>query len=248
MKRLPNDCIDLIIADPPYNLSKSKKLKMSNVNKLEGFGGDWNITDEDWDKMTFDDYFNFTEAWLTECKRILKPTGSIWVLGSYHNIGVVNVLLQKLGIEILNEIIWFKRNAFPNLTGNRFTASHKNILWGHKGNENNRKYFFNYELSKEMECPEDNLKEKGKQMRSVWDIPNNKTKHELAYGKHPTQKPERIIKRIIELTSNEGDIVLDPFIGSGTTAVVAKKLNRNFIGFELKDEYIEIANKRIKAI
>lgn len=248
MKVLPDDSVDLIVADPPYNLSKSKKLKMRNTDKLEGFGGDWDITDENWDKMTLDEYVQFTKEWVAECKRILKPTGSIWVFGSYHNIGLVNYVFQELDIEILNEIIWYKRNAFPNLTGRRFTASHESILWGHKGNEKNRKYYFNYEASRDNDYPEDGLKKQGKQMRSVWDIPNNKKKDELKHGKHPTQKPERILKRMIELTSKEGDLVLDPFMGSGATAVVSKLLGRDYIGFELDEKYIDLANKKISDI
>lgn len=244
MKLLDDNSIDSIVTDPPYNLSKSKKLKMSNKDKLDGFGGDWNITNEKWDKMTFEDYLSFTRQWLSECKRVLKPTGSIWVFGSYHNIGVINVCFQLLHIEILNEIIWFKRNAFPNLTGKRFTASHENIIWGHTGDKK-REYYFDYELSKSMECPEDNLKKDGKQMRTVWDIPNNKTKEELKY-KHPTQKPEKLIKRIIQLTTKENDIVLDCFMGSGTTAKVAKELNRQYIGFELDEKYYKSSLERIE--
>ena len=235
--------VDCIIADPPYNLSKSKGLSMSNVNKLKGFGGDWKITNEDWDNMSFEDYWNFLYTWLKKSKQIMKPSSTIWVFGTYHNIGLVNTMFQLLNIEILNEIIWYKRNAFPNLTCSRFTASHESILWGHLPTEKNE-YTFNYDIMKDTDFPEDKLKEKGKQMRDVWDIPNNKTKEELQY-KHPTQKPERLIRRCILASTKEGDLVFDPFGGSFTTAKVAKELGRRFISCDINDKYVEIGKKRI---
>lgn len=239
MKRIPDNSIDLIVTDPPYNLSTGKKLNMSNKEKLSGFGGDWKITNENWDKMTFEDYFKFTTKWLFECKRVLCNSGGIWVFGSYHNIGIINVVFQKIGLEILNEIIWYKPNAFPNLSCRRFTASHENILWGHKSNEKNRNYCFNYDEMKAIT---------GKQIRSVWEFSNNKTKEELQFGTHPTQKPLRIINRIIEASSNKQNLILDPFMGSGTTMVVCKQLSRNFIGIEINSEYCEIAQKRLDVI
>lgn len=245
MKKLPDSSVDLVIADPPYNLSKGNALKWDNSQKLNGMGGNWNKVMVDWDNMTFQDYWDFTQAWLIEVKRVLKPTGSIWVYGTYHNIGVINVLFQKIGIEIINEIIWYKRNSFPNLSGRRFTASHETLLWGHVGGTK-RKYTFNYEDIKKRHFPEDLLKKPGKQMRTVWDIPNNKESEELKFGNHPTQKPIRISERIILSTSKPNEIILVPFCGSGTECVAAIKLDRNFISFEIDKPYIEIANKRIE--
>lgn len=244
MKQIPDNSIDLIIADPPYNLSKGNNLKWDNSKKLNGLGGNWNKVMEDWDNLSLQDYWEFTQAWLIESKRILKDTGSIWVYGTYHNIGVINVLFQKLGIEIINEIIWYKRNSFPNLSGRRFTASHETLLWGHASSK--RKYTFNYEEVKRTVFPEDLLKKEGKQMRTVWDIPNNKDKEELQFGSHPTQKPIRISERIILASSKKGDLVLIPFCGSGTECVTALRMGRKFIGLEIKPEYVELANKRIK--
>lgn len=245
MKKLPDASVDLVIADPPYNLSKGNSLTWDNSKKLNGMGGNWNKVMVDWDNMTFQDYWDFTQAWLIEAKRVLKPTGSIWVYGTYHNIGVINVLFQKLGIEIINEIIWYKRNSFPNLSGRRFTASHETILWGHVGGSK-RRYTFNYEDIKKGHFPEDLLKKQGKQMRTVWDIPNNKESEELRFGNHPTQKPIRISERIILSTSKPNEVILVPFCGSGTECVAAIKLDRNFISFEIDEPYIEIANKRIE--
>lgn len=245
MKKMNDNSVDLIIADPPYNLSKGNNWKWDNSVKLEGMGGNWNKAMEDWDNMSLEDYFNFTDAWIKECKRILKPSGSMWIFGTYHNIGIVNILLQKNNVEIINEIVWYKRNAFPNLSGRRLTASHETILWGHSG-EDKREYYFDYVFSKDAEFPEDNLKKYGKQMRTVWDIPNNKKKRELEFGKHPTQKPLRVINRIINLSTKPGDTVLTPFSGSGTECLSAKELGRNYIGFEIDKDYIELSEQRLK--
>lgn len=248
MKNLPNRSVDLIIADPPYNLSKGHDLKWDKSIKLNGMGGIWEKRMLNWDNLPFQDYWNFTEQWLMESKRVLKETGSIWVYGTYHNIGIINVIMQHLGIEILNEIIWYKRNAFPNLRNKRFTASHENLLWAHIGTSKKRKYYFNYEQIKNSNFPEDLLKKPGKQMRTVWDIPNNKKPEELKFGKHPTQKPLRLCERIIISSSKESDLILVPFCGSGSECVAASKLKRNFIAFEIDEEYINIANKRLTAI
>lgn len=245
MKKMNDNSVDLIIADPPYNLSKGNNWKWDNSVKLEGMGGNWNKAMEDWDNMSLEDYFNFTDAWIKECKRILKPSGSMWIFGTYHNIGIVNILLQKNNVEIINEIVWYKRNSFPNLSRRRLTASHETILWGHSG-EDKREYYFDYVFSKDAEFPEDNLKKYGKQMRTVWDIPNNKKKRELEFGKHPTQKPLRVINRIINLSTKPGDTVLMPFSGSGTECLSAKELGRNYIGFEIDKDYIELSEQRLK--
>lgn len=247
MKKMPDSCIDLIIADPPYNLSKGGEWKWDNSVELQGMGGDWKKVMQDWDDFTFESYITFTKAWLAEAKRILKPTGSMWIFGTYHNVGVINVTCQILGIEIINEVVWYKRNAFPNLAGRRLTASHETILWCNKGGKK-RKYFFDYEYSKSGDFSYDALKAPGKQMRTVWDISNNKEKSELAYGKHPTQKPVRILKRMIKLTSRPGDIMLAPFSGSGSECVAAKMTGRKYIGIEIDDSYCEISANRLEHV
>lgn len=244
MKKMPDDSVDLIIADPPYNLSKGGKWKWDSKFDLQGFGGTWSKVMQDWDNFSLSSYMIFSKAWLFEAKRILKATGSMWIFGTYHNIGIINVLCQLLEIEIINEIIWYKNNAFPNLSGRRLTASHETILWCNKGGKK-REYFFNYDLSKNGDFSYDNLKAPGKQMRTVWSIPNNKHKSEIMFGKHPTQKPLRILSRIIELTSKEKDIVFTPFAGAGSECVAAKLLNRNYIGVEIDSSYCEIAKKRL---
>lgn len=244
MKAMPSNCVDIIIADPPYNLSKSGDWKWDNSVSFSGMGGSWNITNENWDNMSLDDYFNFSIAWLTEAKRILKPSGSMWIFGTYHNIGIINIVCQMLGIEIINEVIWYKRNAFPNLSGRRLTASHETILWTHSGGKK-RNYYFDYEYSKNGEFTGDGLKSPGKQMRTVWDLSNNKKPDELKYGKHPTQKPIKVLSRIIKLSSRPGDIMLTPFAGAGSECVAAKMTGRHYIGFETEEEYCKISEERL---
>ncbi len=244
MKTMPSDCVDIIIADPPYNLSKSGDWKWDNSASLPGMGGDWNITNEDWDNMSLEDYFGFSIAWLTEAKRILKPTGSMWIFGTYHNIGFINTVCQMLGIEIINEVIWYKKNAFPNLSGRRLTASHETILWTHSGGKK-RNYYFDYEYSKNGDFIGDELKFPGKQMRTVWDLSNNKKPEELKYGKHPTQKPLKVLSRMIRLSSRPGDIMLTPFAGAGSECVAAKMTGRHFIGFEIEEAYCKISEDRL---
>lgn len=244
MKALPDKCVDLVIADPPYNLSKSGNWKWDNSVTLAGMGGNWNITNENWDNMSFEDYFNFSLAWLAEAKRILKPTGSMWIFGTYHNIGIINVACQLLGIEIINEVIWYKKNAFPNLSGRRLTASHETILWAHSGGKK-RSYYFDYEYSKNGDFSGDELKAAGRQMRTVWDLSNNKKTEELKYGKHPTQKPIKVLTRMIKLSSNVGDIMLTPFSGAGSECVAAKLTGRHYIGFEIEKEYCAISEERL---
>lgn len=245
MKKLPDSSVDLIIADPPYNLSKGRDWKWDNSEILDGMGGNWNKVMQSWDDFSFDDYFLFTKEWLLQAKRVLKPTGSMWIFGTYHNIGIINVICQVLKIEIINEVIWYKRNAFPNLSGRRITASHETILWCNK-DAKKREYYFDYEFSKNGEFEGDNLKNQGKQMRTVWDIPNNKSKVELKYGKHPTQKPLKILKRIIKLSTKPGDIILTPFAGAGSECVAAKETGRKYIGFEIEKEYIQLAKIRLE--
>ncbi len=244
MAALPDNCVDLIIADPPYNLSKSGDWKWDNSVSLVGMGGNWNITNENWDNMSLEDYFNFSIAWLSEAKRILKPTGSMWIFGTYHNIGIINIVCQMLNIEIINEVIWYKKNAFPNLSGRRLTASHETILWAHSGGKK-RAYYFDYDYSKNGDFPGDELKSPGKQMRTVWDLSNNKNREELKYGKHPTQKPLKVLTRMIKLSSKPGDIMLTPFAGAGSECVAAKQTGRHYIGFEIEKEYCEISEERL---
>lgn len=245
MKNMPDSCVDLIIADPPYNLSKGGAWKWDNSVELKGMGGNWNKVMQEWDDYSFEAYMAFTREWLAEAKRVLKPTGSMWIFGTYHNIGVINVMCQMLGIEIINEVIWYKRNAFPNLAGRRLTASHETILWCNKGSKK-REYYFDYEYSKAGDFSYDRLKTPEKQMRTVWDIPNNKEKSELIYGKHPTQKPVRILKRMIKLSSRSGDIVLAPFSGSGSECVSAKMTGRKYIGIETDEAYCTLAQTRLR--
>lgn len=243
LKDIPDRSIDLVLADPPYNLSKGNTINFQN-NGLKGFGGKWNKVMEDWDNLPFADYFNFTCEWLREIKRVLKPTGSIWVFGTYHNIGLINTVFQILKVEIINEVVWYKRNAFPNLAGRRLTASHETLLWAHVGN-GKRNYFFDYQASKDFSDESDQLKERGKQMRTVWDIPNNKDKEELKFGKHPTQKPLRVCRRIVQISSKPGDVVLAPFSGVGSECVAAKELGRKYIGIEIEKGYADIARQRL---
>jgi site-specific DNA-methyltransferase (adenine-specific) len=247
MRQLPDHSFDLVLADPPYNLSKGNKWAWNASVKLPGFGGQWNKVMETWDNMSLVEYWNFTGCWLIEAKRLLKDTGSIWVFGTYHNIGVINVLFQILGIEIINEIIWYKRNAFPNLSGRRFTASHETLLWGHVGGKK-RKYFFDYKKMKDSYFPEEPTKKAGKQMRTVWNIPNNKTRDEIKFGKHPTQKPLTLVNRIILATSRPGDLCLMPFAGAGSECVSAKQLQRRFVAFENDRKYLDITNRRLAFI
>jgi len=242
--QIPDQSIDLIIADPPYNASKGNDWSMRS-GAIPSSGGNWRKISQVWDDMTFDDYLSFTLTWLSEAKRVLRQTGSMWVHGTYHNAGFVNVAMQLLGIEIINEIVWYKRNSFPNLSGRRLTASHETILWAHRGGK--RAYQFNYDHSKSGDFSEDRLKLPGKQMRTVWDLPNNKPRHELAHGKHPTQKPVRLARRFIQLSAQPGAVCLIPFAGSGSECVAATEEGLPFVGFEVDAEYVRIARDRLKS-
>ena len=244
MKNLKTNSIGSILADPPYNLSKGAVWKWDNSVKLKGMGGDWHKLMENWDDMSFSDYWKFTLSWLKEAKRVIKPNGSMWICGTYHNIGIINTILQILEIEIINEIIWFKRNAFPNLSGRRFTASHENILWCHAGK--NREYNFNYNIVKNMEFSSDNIKKKGKQMRTVWDIPNNKPIDERKFGTIPSQKPISLISRMILSSTYKNTICLIPFAGAGTECISALRCGRKFIAFENNNNHYKLMINRIK--
>jgi site-specific DNA-methyltransferase (adenine-specific) len=241
-RKLPDQSVDIIIADPPYNASKGAPLSLDQ-GMLAGTGGSWRKIGQVWDDMSLEDYLAFTMNWLNEARRVLKPAGSMWVHGTYHSAGITNVAMQMLGIEIINEIVWYKRNSFPNLAGRRLTASHETILWAHRGGK--RAYRFNYEHSKSGDFSDDVLKAPGKQMRTVWDLPNNKPRHELAHGKHPAQKPVRLARRFIQLSAGRGDLCLVPFAGSGSECVAAKEEGLHFIGFDTDPSYVDLANARL---
>ena len=242
LPQLPDNSFDIAIVDPPYNLSKGNQWSWDNSIKNIGFGGTWEKIMEEWDNMPLYKYFQFTIKWLKELKRIIKPTGSIWIHGTYHNAGIINFALQLLGIEIINEIIWYKRNSFPNLSGRRLTASHETILWVHTGK--NRKYLFNYDRIKNAKFQEDGLFKPGKQMRTVWDIPNNKEKREIKYGKHPTQKPLRLIRRMLMISAEQKQKCLIPFAGSGSECVACIEYGIDFLAFEIHPQYVSLAKKR----
>lgn len=234
--------IDLIFADPPYNLSGSG-LKWEG-NKT---GGDWYMVNEFWDKMSASDYLKFTEEWISQCKRVLKNNGSIYVSCTYHNIAEIMITLKKVGFKINNVVTWYKTNAMPNMTKRVFTHTTEFVVWGVKG----KNWIFNYEDLKKIN-PEKQKDGSDKQMRDVWSMPLVQGKERVrginGRSLHSTQKPEEMLKRIIIASSNEGDIVLDPFIGSGTTAVVAKRLNRNWIGIEKEKKYQDASKKRLESV
>ena len=232
LKKIPDKTFNLIFADPPYNLQIEGKLKRPDDSKVNG-------VDDKWDQFkNFQHYDDFCKAWLTECKRILKDNGSIWVIGSYHNIFRLGYLLQNLNYWILNDVIWRKNNPMPNFKGTRFTNAHETLIWASKSKKS--KYTFNYQSLK---CLNDDL-----QMRSDWTFPVCGGKERLKKnGKkiHSTQKPEALLHRIILATTNKGDAILDPFLGTGTTAVIAKKLGRKYFGIEKGKKYFEAADERI---
>ena len=237
LNSLPEKSIDLIFADPPYNLQLQNELHRPNMSKVDA-------VDDNWDKFdSFQAYDEFTKSWLTACKRILKPTGSIWVIGSYHNIFRVGTIMQDLGFWMLNDVIWVKTNPMPNFRGVRFTNAHETMIWASSGK--GAKYTFNHQAMK-------GLNEE-KQMRSDWWLlslatGSERVKDDNGDKAHSTQKPEPLLYRVILSSSNPGDVVLDPFFGSGTTGAVAKRLHRNWIGLEREEKYIKVAQKRIDAI
>jgi modification methylase len=236
MKSLPARSIDLIFADPPYNLQLAGDLHRPNNTRVNG-------VEEDWDKFSsFSEYDKFTKAWLLEARRLLKDDGAIWVIGSYHNIFRIGAQLQDLGFWILNDVIWRKTNPMPNFRGRRFTNAHETLIWAAKGES--AKYRFNYDAMKALN--------EELQMRSDWTIPlctgPERLKDEEGQKAHPTQKPEALLHRVILSSTDLGEVVLDPFFGTGTTGAVAKKLGRNFIGIERDKAYIAHAKARLAAI
>lgn len=234
MASLPDASVDMIFADPPYNLQLGGDLYRPE-------GGQVDAVDDAWDQFdSFAAYDAFTRAWLAEARRILKPNGSLWVIGSYHNIFRVGASLQDLGYWILNDIIWRKANPMPNFKGTRFTNAHETLIWASKSEK--AKYTFNYRAMKNLN---DEL-----QMRSDWVMPICGGQERLkrdGVKAHPTQKPEALLYRVMLATTNPGDIVLDPFFGTGTTGAVAKRLGRHWIGCEKEDSYCEVAEERIEA-
>ncbi len=233
MEALPAESVDLIFADPPYNLQLQGELHRPNNSKVDG-------VEEDWDKFAdFATYDGFTTDWLKAARRLLKPAGSLWVIGSYHNIFRVGSRLQDLGFWILNDVIWRKTNPMPNFRGRRFTNAHETMIWCARDRE--ARYRFNYEAMKALN---DDL-----QMRSDWLLPICSGGERLKDGKgkkaHPTQKPEALLHRVIMAATKPGDLVLDPFFGSGTTGVVAKRLGRRWLGIERDKSYVKVAQERL---
>ena len=236
MNALPAGSVDLVFADPPYNLQLDQGLTRPDQSRVDG-------VDDDWDKFdSFAHYDIFTRAWLKAARRILKPDGAIWVIGSYHNIFRVGAALQDLDYWLLNDVIWRKANPMPNFRGTRFTNAHETLIWAAKDRDS--RVTFNYE---QMKQANDDV-----QMRSDWLFPictgAERLKDADDEKLHPTQKPEALLYRVISATTKPGDVVLDPFFGTGTTGAVAKKLGRHFIGIEREDTYIAGALKRIASI
>lgn len=231
----PENSIDLIFADPPYNLQLQQELWRPNMTRVDAVKDAWDQFQD------FHAYDKFTQNWLSACRRVLKDTGTIWVIGTYHNIYRVGAILQDLGYWILNDVIWIKSNPMPNFRGVRFTNAHETLLWACK--YRGAKYTFNYHAMKALN--------EDLQVRSDWFLPICSGEERLKFnGKkaHSTQKPEALLYRVILASSNPGDIVLDPFFGSGTTGAVAKKLHRRYIGIEKDARYVQIAKERLDQI
>ena len=237
LKQLPENSIDMIFADPPYNLS--------NGGFTVHAGRRVSVNKGEWDKSKgFKDDYEFHYNWISVCKRVLKPHGTLWVSGTYHSIYQCGHAIQALGYHILNDISWFKPNASPNLSGRYFTASHESLIWSKK--DKNSKHIFNYNLMKNGDWHyEDLLKKPNKQMRSVWTVGTPKTE-EKKFGKHPTQKPLNLLKRIVLASTKENDVVLDPFTGSSTTGLAAYLCGRKFIGIDNEKLYLDLSAKRFK--
>jgi modification methylase len=234
MAALPDASVDMVFADPPYNLQLGGDL-------FRPEGGRVDAVDDDWDKFdTFEAYDRFTRAWLKEARRILKPNGTLWVIGSYHNIFRCGAALQDLGYWILNDIVWRKSNPMPNFRGTRFTNAHETLIWASRSEDS--RYTFNYRAMKALN---DEL-----QMRSDWVIPICSGSERMktdGVKSHPTQKPEALLYRVLLACTNPGDVVLDPFFGTGTTGAVARRLGRQWIGIEREKKYVKVARERIAA-
>ena len=236
MQSLPAGSVDLIFADPPYNLQLRGDLHRPDNSQVDA-------VDDAWDQFaSFEAYDRFTQEWLTAARRLLKPNGAIWVIGSYHNIFRVGAALQNTGFWILNDVIWRKSNPMPNFRGKRLTNAHETMIWASR--EEGAKYTFNYEALKALN--------EGIQMRSDWVLPlctgHERLKDENGDKAHPTQKPESLLHRVILGTSQPGDVILDPFFGTGTTGAVAKMLGRDYIGIEREESYRKVAEKRLAKV
>jgi modification methylase len=236
MNSLPAGSVDLIFADPPYNLQLKNTLHRPDNSKVDA-------VDDAWDQFdSFKAYDTFTREWLAAARRLLKPNGAIWVIGSYHNIYRVGTALQDAGYWLLNDVIWRKANPMPNFRGKRFTNAHETLIWASKSE--GAKYTFNYEALKELN--------EGTQMRSDWVLPicsgHERLKDDAGEKAHPTQKPESLLHRVLVGTTNPGEVVLDPFFGTGTTGAVAKLLGRHYIGIEREESYRAVASKRLAAV
>lgn len=235
MNKLPAESVDVVFADPPYNLQLAQELWRPNLTRVDA-------VDDDWDQFeSFEAYDRFTNAWLSACKRLLKKSGTLWVIGSYHNIYRVGTILQNLGYWILNDIVWTKTNPMPNFRGVRFTNAHETLLWAQR--EKGAPYTFNHHAMKALN--------EDLQMRSDWSLAICSGGERLKQdGKklHPTQKPEALLYRVLLASTHTGDIVLDPFFGTGTTGAVARRLHRHFIGIERDPVYTEAARTRIENV
>ena len=236
LSELPAKCVDMVFADPPYNLQLAGELMRPNNTRVDGVEADWDKFDG------FKAYDEFTRAWLEGCRRVLKDDSTLWVIGSYHNIYRVGAILQDLGYWILNDVVWVKTNPMPNFRGRRFTNAHETLIWCAKSEKS--RYTFNYDAMKALN---DDL-----QMRSDWLIPlctgEERLKDASGAKAHPTQKPEAILHRAILSATDPGDIVLDPFFGTGTTGAIAKKLARRYLGLEREKGYVELARQRLARI
>ena len=236
MKALPAGSIDLIFADPPYNLQLKGELHRPDNSRVDA-------VDDAWDQFaSFGAYDRFTREWLAAARRLLKPDGAIWVIGSYHNIFRVGAAMQDAGFWLLNDVVWRKSNPMPNFRGKRFTNAHETLIWASRSEE--AKYTFNYEALKALN--------EGVQMRSDWVLPictgHERLKDDTGAKAHPTQKPEALLHRVLLATTNPGDVVLDPFFGTGTTGAVAKMLGRHFIGIEREESYRKAAATRLSKV
>jgi modification methylase len=237
LRAMPDKSVDLVFADPPYNLQLGGDLLRPDNSKVDA-------VDDHWDQFeSFAAYDKFSREWLTECQRVLKDDGALWVIGSYHNIFRVGTILQDLGFWILNDVVWRKANPMPNFKGTRFTNAHETLIWASKS-RGARRYTFNYDA---MKMANDDI-----QMRSDWTLPlctgDERIKNAAGDKAHPTQKPEALLHRVILSSTKVGEVILDPFFGVGTTGAAAKRLGRHFIGIEREAEYVELARQRIAKV
>ena len=237
LKTLPDRSVDLVFADPPYNLQLGGELLRPDNSKVDA-------VDDDWDRFaSFEEYDRFTRAWLAECRRVLKDDGAIWVIGSYHNVFRLGVALQDLGFWILNDVIWRKSNPMPNFKGTRLTNAHETLIWAARS-RGQKRYTFNYDALK--------VFNDDTQMRSDWTLPlctgEERLKDEQGVKAHPTQKPEALLHRVLLAASKPGDVVLDPFFGTGTTGAAARRLGRRWIGIERDEGYAALARERIDKV